>query len=543
MKRRFRNFLAAFAAALLALTAADTPPPPAIAPGGIVNAASRLPATLRGGAIARGARFTIPGVRLGPDPGVQGSESDPPTRLAGVSVRIRQGDVSVDAGILFAFGQRIDAWLPPSALLGASQLIVTWDGRSSEPYPLTVVGSSLGFFSTETAPDVLPGARTEPSAVPGDTVTLWSTGLGDAAPDLFVGGKPAEAVHATAAPCCKGVQQIEFRIPAAAPPGCFVPVQARTPDGRPSNAVPIAVHAPGQPCRDAVDWFRESVEHAARAGFVVLARVSLDIHLAPRAGSQFEFDYAVGSFGAQESGQRVFPPLPPLHTCTVFTARINLRQIMGQTRSPSEWTSVPQKTPGNRRLDAGDAISLSGPAGAQAVNRDAHQHDYYDAVLGGRPPFSRQPARPLYLRNGPYTVSSPGGPDIGPFSVKLNVPSPIEWKNRARIAEVERDSGVTVEWKAANNDDAVLILAANADRFSGDSAMCLCLAPASDARFTIPPIALGNVPPTLEDDDLSASYLLLTEMPMLPPAHIEARGLDAAFAAFVSASGRLVKFK
>src|ERR1019366_7119977 len=161
---------------------------------------------------------------------------------------------------------------------------------------------------------------------------------------------------------------------------------------------PIAVHAPGQPCRDEVDWFRDSVEHAARAGFVVLARVSLDIRLVPHSGSQFEFDYGVGSFGRQESGQRVFPPLPPPHTCTVFTARVNLRQIVGQTRSPAEWASIPQKTPGNRRLDA-------------------------------VPPFPPQPAKPLYLRAGAYTVSAPGGADIGPFSLKLDVPRAIEWKN------------------------------------------------------------------------------------------------------------------
>src|ERR1019366_7121159 len=293
MMVRFRNVLAAGVAALLGLAGADIPAPPAIAPDGIVNAASRLPATWRGGAIARGARFTIPGVRLGPDLGVRGSESDPPAKLANVSVRVAQRDAVVDAGLLFVSATRIDAWMPENAPLGDVQLKVTYQGRTSEPYELTLVPSSTGFFSSETAPEALPGAKSKPEAAPGDTVTLWSTGLGDATPDLFVGGKPAEAVHAAAAACCKGV------------------------------------------------------EHAARAGFVVLARVSIDIRVVPHSGSQFEFDYGIGSFGRQESGQRVFPPLPPPHTCTVFTARINLRQIMGQARSPAAWTSIPEKTPGN----------------------------------------------------------------------------------------------------------------------------------------------------------------------------------------------------
>ena len=110
------------------------------------------------------------------------------------------------------------------------------------------------------------------------------------------------------------------------------------------------------------------------------------------------------------------------------------------------------------------------------------------------------------------------------------MPRSIEWNDRARIAGVPRSTGVTLHWKAANSDDAVLILAANADRYSGNSAVCLCMAPARDGQFRIPPIALGNLPATLEEDDLSASYLLLMEIPVHPPTRIEASGLDAAFA-------------
>jgi len=145
MMQRFRNMLAGVAS-LLGLAGADIPAPPAIAPGGIVNAASRLPASLRGGAIAPGARFTIPGVRLGPDIGVRGSESDPPVKLADVSVRIAQRDRVVDAGLLLVSATRIDAWMPEGTPLGNVQLTVTYQGRASEPYDLTMVRASVGFF-------------------------------------------------------------------------------------------------------------------------------------------------------------------------------------------------------------------------------------------------------------------------------------------------------------------------------------------------------------------------------------------------------------
>jgi uncharacterized protein (TIGR03437 family) len=540
--RRFRSVLTG-AVSVLSLVGADIPAPPAIAPGGIVNAASKLPAQLRGGAIAPGARFTIPGVRLGPETAVRGSESDPPAKLADVSVRIAQGDRAVDAGLLLVSATRIDAWMPPAAPLGEVQLTVTYQGRASEPYTLTLVDAGVGFYSSETAPESLPAAKRKAEAAAGDTVTLWGTGVGRTPIDVVVGGKPAENVRVAAAECCKGVEQVAFQVPAGTPLGCFVPVLARTRDGRPSNAVSIAVHAPGEPCHDELDWFREGVEQATRAGFVALARVSLDMHLAPHAGAQFQFDYAIASFGRQESGQREFPPLPPAHTCTVFTARMNLRQILGQARTPAEWTSIPARTRGNRRLDAGGTISLAGPAGTRTLVRDARQHDYYDAMLGGLGPFSRDEPKPRYLNPGSYTVSAPGGTDIAPFSVKVDVTPAVVWKNRARMDTIERDAGATLEWKAARANDAMLILAVNADRTSGDSAVCLCMAPAGDGHFRIPPFALGNLPPTLEDDDLSASYLVLMEMPVNPPARIQARGLDTAFAAFVSASARLVKYR
>ena len=45
----------------------------------------------------------------------------------------------------------------------------------------------------------------------------------------------------------------------------------------------------------------------------------------------------------------------------------------------------------------------------------------------------------------------------------------------------------------------MLIAATSADRITGDSGLCVCVADARDGRFTIPPIALGNLPATAGD--------------------------------------------
>jgi hypothetical protein len=317
-----------------------------------------------------------------------------------------------------------------------------------------------------------------------------------------------------------------------------VPVQARTREGgRPSNVIGLSVHLPGEPCRDDADWFRRTVAHAASAGYVVLAHISF------LNGADFQFDYGIGSFGRQESGERPFPPLPPMHTCTLLTDRINLRAMYGAAGAPSAWTSVAQPAPGNRRLDAGAALTLTGPDGERRLTRDARKPEYYNALLGGQPPFTHGARLPLFAARGAYTITGAGGADVGPFSAAFDVPAPVVWSNRARVSEVQRASGVTVEWKPSRKQDVMLIVAAAADYRSGDAALCLCTAPAAERRFTVAPLALSALPATGAVQGPDPSYLLLLEMPAEPPARIVASGLDEAFAAYISASGRLVTFR
>ncbi len=521
---------------------ADAAVPPAIDPGSLVNGASRMPSSLAGGGIARGGRFSLSGVRLGPARAVQGSEADPPVTLGGVSVHIAQGQTDIPVGLLFVSAERIEGLIPRAAPLGPTRLTVVYDGRSSEPYFVTLLDSSFGFFTTETAPEALPEAARPLSAAPGETVALWGAGLGSAHPEVFLGGKPVGPVRRAAEDsCCKGVDRIEFRVPAAAPQGCYVPVQARA-DGRPSNVIGIAIHPAGQACRDEVDWFPESVRHAARAGFVVLARIWLAAMSSEGSDAGYQFDYAVASFGKQQSGQRPFPPLPPFGACTLVTLSVNLRQLFAGAREPSSWTAIPKPTAGNLGLDAGPSISVAGPAGLRVLRHPARKRDFYDALLGGEVPFTQVPRTPLYLRPGVYILSSPGGRDVGPFTAPVAAQRVIAWRNRERLVEIRRSAGVTVEWKEASRNDAVLIVAASSDHNSGDSALCVCVAYAKDRRFTIPPISLGNLPPT-GDDDPDPTFLLLSELPLEPRVRIQADGLDAAFATFLSVNARLVRFR
>jgi uncharacterized protein (TIGR03437 family) len=516
---------------------ANAQTPPAIDPGSVVNAASRLPSTLAGGALAPGARFSLSGVRLGPQISVKGNESDPPVSLAGVSVQIMQGSEVFPAGILFASAGRIDGLIPTSAPLGPVRLTVSYNGRDSEPYPITLVASSLGFFTTDTAPEEMPEARRTPSAAPGRTIALWATGLGPAQSEIFLAGKPVPA-HRMAEGCCEGISRIEFQVPANAPLGCFVPVQARSGD-RPSNVIGVSVQPLGEACRDPFGWLEQGVKNASHAGFAVLSRVSVVPGIKPKARS-YDFDYAAALFGNQ-SEERLFSPLPPLGSCRVHSGRISVRRFLSDLRDPDAWGASKPSQRVNH-LDAGPEISLSGPSGVKVLRVAGRQSSAYSGVVGGEALLSQFPKTPLFFAPGEYRVKSTGGKDIGPFDVKVQVQRIIQWTNRARLSQIDRSAGVTLEWKEASADDAVMIAATSSDQVSGDSSVCICLAYAKDRRFTISPISLGNLPASVEDN-LEPSLLLISELPLNPAASIQARGLDAAYATFVSISARMVKFR
>jgi uncharacterized protein (TIGR03437 family) len=511
------------------LFAQGTPAPPAIDPGGIVNAASRLPASLAGGAIARGARFVLSGVRLGPDPGLVGNQSDPPTSLGAVSVAIVQGETRVAAGLFFAGAEGIEGWIPSSAPLGPVSITVTYDGRSSEPYATTLAVSSVGFFSKDDPPE----------AVPGETVVLTGTGAGSAPLRIFVGGIPVTGkIDISSDPHGKGIQRIGFRVPGNAPAGCAVPLQALAPDGRPSNTIALALHRAGERCRDRVDWFRDSAGRASRTGFLALARVSM----ATDRATDRDFDYGFASFGREQAGHRPLPPLPPENSCTLFAGSVNVRQIVTRARNSGPPAAVPSRESVSPRFDAGPEISIRGHGRSMLLPREPRQPLYYDGVLGGFPPYTRKPPAPLFLQPGAYRVAAPGGQDMGPFSLDLRVPPPILWSNRAALAEIDRSAGVTLTWQPSQKNSVVLLAAIGDDLFTGDAAACICVAAARDRRFTIPAMALANLPVTREEDR-EFCFLLVAEVPAVPPVRIHARGLDAAFAAYVSVSIRPVKYR
>ena len=428
-----------------------------------------------------------------------------------------QGDRRVEATVLEAGPEEILAVMPVDAPLGAAQLTVTFEGRTSLPYDLKMVPSSFGIYKD----------RIERN---GDgTVTLWGTGLGRAAPEVLVGGKIARTRYAGPAECC-GRDRIVFEIPSDAPRGCFVPVLVRT-----GNVVSNAVSIPiGKPCDDPANWLERRAT-GPNVGFAMLLRSRLRLDLDASAPVEFLADLGLASF--RSSAKQSVVALPPAGACTVFTGTYYVRQLTAAIRGG------PLVLPEGARLDAGGTLIVRGPRGVRTLAPDAKRAGSFTALLGGNPPARRKIDKPPYLEPGRYIIEGRGGPDLGPFRVQARARRGIEWINKKDTGVVERSAGITILWKNAGRDDIVVIAAMNDDPITAAAGLCLCVARGEQGRFTIPPEMLANIPATAEVQDLPVSLLLVGSLPARPPREIHARGLDTGVAFFMSIDGASVIYR
>jgi len=198
----------------------------------VVNAASYISPGLPNAGIAQGAIFVVFGSGLGP------------------------------ANISFA-----PAAFQSTTPTGTGTITATYNGQASNAAPITVVANNLGIFTIGSNGQG-PGIVTYPdyslvsaakdaqcggpnttcgAANPGDTLSLWATGLGPVSGNeasgaglgqnmpnvpltVWLGGVQAPVVYQGRCGCCIGEDQIVFTVPNNVPTACAVPllVQAGT---------------------------------------------------------------------------------------------------------------------------------------------------------------------------------------------------------------------------------------------------------------------------------------------------------------------------
>ena len=143
-------------------------------------------------------------------------------------------------------------------------------------------------------------------------------------------------------------------------------------------------------------------------------------------------------------------------------------------------------------LDAGGAITLSGPAGATTlipISAQGVPQGTYGALLS---------AGFIPAGGGAFTFdNAAGGADVGHFTAPLNFPGSFAWTNQAQVTSTTSSLGLTVTWTGGAGGGLAAISGLVGATLAGNSsasASFTCYAPLAAGTFTVPPAVLQSLP-------------------------------------------------
>src|SRR5579872_374230 len=251
----------------------------------ILNNSSAIPPGYPNYGIAPSSIFVVKGSGLA-DPGtpiLQDTQAPGglPLTLNGASITVVVAGVTTHPALYYTSPVQLAAVLPAATPVGTGTLTVNYRGTNSAPAPIQVVASAvginqfnqipipLGMFNTNVVVGVVTDNSTGAvltftnSGTPGETVVVWTTGLGADAADsdntyiaaphaintpmqVYLGGVRLNVLYQGSS-VYPGVDVIIFTIPSSAPNSCYVPLAAVT-GTVVSNIVTFPIHQGGGTC-------------------------------------------------------------------------------------------------------------------------------------------------------------------------------------------------------------------------------------------------------------------------------------------------------
>ena len=536
----------------------------------VTNAASYISQDLPNGLLAKGSFVVVKGTGLGPT-GIVVNERLPfPLSLANTSVRVTVNGTSVDGYMYYTSATQLAFILPSQTPTGTGTITITYNGQTSATAQVRVVDSAFGIFTLNQAgsgPGVFQNANTgtdQPvntlttSARPGQVVIIWGTGLGPVTTpneagqlptagdlpvnvEVYVGGKRANVTYKGRSGCCIGLDQIVFTVPNDVPQGCYVPVVVRV-NNVVSNFATMSIAQNGGTCTDVTGLTGDQIAIAQqngnfRTGTVVLTRSALKLTL-PGVGTSFQTttDTGVASFASYSLDQLLRSQ--GVGTGTSAGAAPGSCSVYSYTGQTPGVTDVVEPTP----LDAGPQITVQGPKGTkQLVRRATGEYSETLSTPGtGIPGFPGNTPGVEFLDPGQYTVTGPGGAQVGAFTARITLPQMLNWTNMDAITEINRANDLRVTWTGGDQSGYVLILGASASTAGNGGAVFVCMERTSAGQFSVPSYVLSVLPATGNSED-SLGFLSVNNSTQ--PVSFTATGLDLGTLIGSSGSSKTVQVR
>jgi uncharacterized protein (TIGR03437 family) len=484
-----------------------TTPPSGPTITGLANNYSGIPAGLPSYGIAPASLFIIYGSDLSNagTPVLQSSAAPGlPLTLNGTSISVTVNGITTSPAIYYTSPTQVAAVLPSTTPAGTGTIIVTYNGTPSSPFTILVTKSAFGIdtlYGTGSGGIVATVGSTvitpTDSASPGQTITIWGSGLGadtanndrtypmkqdnlgDAA--VYIGGFKATVTYAGRSQY-PGVDQVNVVVPSQLTGGCSnaVVVVAHNID---SNFGGLPVNPGGGVCVDAIygingtQLSETGSQGTVKAGSLTLFQSTLpssDFGALKAHAQPFTTVYTAGGFFSSTTGFSYVggSSFLSLGSCIIIL--------------PSNVTVTGGTSNG---LDAGPSIGLAGGDLSTSLTEVATSGP-------GVGDYESELKTPLQGGTA-YTFTGTGGKDVGPFKGTITFPVPLDWTNESSITTVTESGGQLITWTGGANGTYVYIEGSSSTSpATGEpvSISFVCIVPVTDQQFTIPAYVLLALP-------------------------------------------------
>jgi uncharacterized protein (TIGR03437 family) len=461
----------------------------------IRNNSSFIGPGLPNSGIAPSSIFVVIGTGLA-DPGtpVLQSSAAPgiPLTLNGASISVVVNGTAIQPALYYTSPTQLAAVLPAGTPVGNGTLTVTYKGVASNAASIQVVPTALGIniYNTNTAvaTDAVSGALLTylNSGTPGQTITLWTTGLGSDPADsdttytltphalntplqIYVGGIAATILYQGSAGY-PGVNQINLTIPPGAPDGCFISLAAVA-GGVVSNIATLPINRGGGACTDAVSGLSGN----QLAGSIQTIRTGLVSLI------QTDTPDKSGARTITNSTDAAFEKYTGIYTPSNLVSPGGCIVNDLTPNNPADTTG----------LDPG-TIKLTGPSNLSVTL--ASQFGIKGAFFAGLA------AGAIPSTGGTFIFTGSGGADVGSFTSTITLSNPLlTWINQSAAATVDRTQGLMVTWSGGNPGTYLFITGTSSapptgGALQGALAGFTCLAAVNDGQFVVPSYILSALP-------------------------------------------------
>ena len=314
-----------------------------------------------------------------------------------------------------------------------------------------------------------------------------------------------------------------------------MPVVVRLGGSAVSNTVTMAIDPKGAPCTDPADSLGAIFRAGGKFGAALLVHDNLQFNV-DGAAQSYTADYGSVSLRQEAGGAWAFNPyvsLPPVGTCTAYG-------IAGEFGVLND---APGLAASVKDLNGGASLSIAGSAGTVSLPQGTTSPVLYSAL------FAASEGLPGVLPSffTPGTASSlagTGGSDVGPFQTTVTTGADFTWTNQAAVTSVTRSAGLTITWSnVPTGAPFVSIIGYNVDQANNVSGGFQCLASASASSFTVPAVALRNVPATPAGAPANMGWISVGVPFLGSSASFTAAGLDAGVAVFGTGNQQAVTFQ